>query len=227
MLILTKKSLAVFTLLAATFAALPCEAGARYSKVDAQGNELPDGAGAWSCVKDNQTGALWEEKTDDNGLQDKDWRYRHFHNSAGYASTVDYNGNQLCGSLGTCDAYSYVNALNGTGLCGRNNWHLPLPGDLLGLAQMNGAPPYIDGGYFPETANHPGLGSYCTENMKMDEYGNRVEENYQGVDFSLPVYDGNLGGSLIFALRFSGEVPDGLTAYPNANWICYTRLISN
>jgi hypothetical protein len=227
MIKLTKIALTALTLCTTTLMTLPAEAGARYSKVDAQGNELPDGAGAWSCVKDNQTGALWEEKTDDNGLQDKDWRYRHFHNSAGYASTVDYNGVQLCGSLGSCDAYSYVNALNGTGLCGRNNWHLPLPGDLLGLAQLNAAPPHIDTGYFPETINHPGLGSYCTENMKMDEFGNRHEENYQGVDFSLPIYNDSLGGSLIFALRFSGEVPDGLTAYPNANWICYTRLMSN
>lgn len=225
---LKKTLLTVVISLVATLAFAPCHAASsRYAKVDGQGNELSANAGSWSCVKDRETGLLWEAKTDDNGLQDKDWRYRHFHNSAGYASTVDYNGNLLCQALGSCDAYSYVNALNGTGLCGKGNWRLPLPNELLNLAQLNGAPPYIDMDFFPETANQPGLGSYCTENMKMDEYGNRVEENYQGVDFSLPVYDGNLGGSLIFALRFSGEVPDGLTTYPNANWICHTRLVSN
>ncbi|WMP18823.1 Lcl C-terminal domain-containing protein [Thiothrix lacustris] len=227
MMKLTQHTLVVFILLSATLVTLPCEASGRYSKVDGQGNELSDDAGSWSCVRDNQTGALWEEKTADGGLRDKDGRYRHFHNSAGYASTVDYNGKTLCQGLGSCDAYSYVNAVNGTGLCGRNNWRLPLVDELLNLAQLNNVPPHIDTSVFPETVNQPGLGAYCTENMKMDEYGTRHEENYQGVDFSLPVYYNNLGASLIFALRFSGEVPDGLTAYPSANWICHTRLISH
>lgn len=200
----------------------------RYVKVGALGNELPASASSWSCVKDTTTGLLWETKTDDGGLQDKDWRYRHFHNYAGYASTVDYNGKTLCQNIGgsSCDAYSYVQALQSTSLCGRSNWRLPIPEELLNLAQY-GSKPYIDLNYFPETVNNPGYGSYCTENLKVDEYGNRVEENYQGVDFSMPVYGDNLKGSLITALRFSGEVADGLTVYPSANWICYTRLVSN
>ena len=200
----------------------------RYVKVGALGNELPASASSWSCVKDTTTGLLWETKTDDGGLQDKDWRYRHFHNYAGYASTVDYNGKTLCQNIGgsSCDAYSYVQALQSTSLCGRSNWRLPIPEELLNLAQY-GSKPYIDLNYFPETVNNPGYGSYCTENLKVDEYGNRVEENYQGVDFSIPVYGDNLKGSLITALRFSGEVADGLTVYPSANWICYTRLVSD
>lgn len=200
----------------------------RYVKVGALGNELPAAASSWSCVKDTTTGLLWETKTDDGGLQDKDWRYRHFHNYAGYASTVDYNGNTLCQNIGgsSCDAYSYMQALQSTSLCGRSNWRLPIPEELLNLAQY-GSKPYIDLNYFPETVNNPGYGSYCTENLKVDEYGNRVEENYQGVDFSIPVYGDNLKGSLITALRFSGEVADGLTVYPSANWICYTRLVSD
>ena len=200
----------------------------RYVKVGALGNELPASASSWYCVKDTTTGLLWETKTDDGGLQDKDWRYRHFHNYAGYASTVDYNGKTLCQNIGgsSCDAYSYVQALQSTSLCGRSNWRLPIPEELLNLAQY-GSKPYIDLNYFPETVNNPGYGSYCTENLKVDEYGNRVEENYQGVDFSMPVYGDNLKGSLITALRFSGEVADGLTVYPSANWICYTRLVSD
>ena len=200
----------------------------RYVKVGALGNELPASASSWSCVKDTTTGLLWETKTDDGGLQDKDWRYRHFHNYAGYASTVDYNGKTLCQNIGgsSCDAYSYVQALQSTSLCGRSNWRLPIPEELLNLAQY-GSKPYIDLNYFPETVNNPGYGSYCTENLKVDEYGNRVEENYQGVDFSMPVYGDNLKGSLITALRFSGEVANSVTVYPSANWICYTRLVSD
>jgi hypothetical protein len=200
----------------------------RYLKMDAGGNELPANAQNWRCVKDKETGLVWETKTDDGGLQDRDWRYRHFHNFGGYASSVDYNGNVLCQNLGSssCDAYSYVNALKGTGLCGRDNWRLPLMGELLDLIQFHddGQPPNIDRTYFADTI---GKGPYCSENKTTDPTtGQLHEENYQGVDYGLTVRADNPRGDSMVALRFSGEVQDGLTAYPNANWICYTRLVS-
>ncbi len=48
---------------------------ARYLKLDAGGNELPANATNWSCVKDKDTGLIWEAKSDDGGLRDRDWRY--------------------------------------------------------------------------------------------------------------------------------------------------------
>lgn len=220
----------------------PPPPSSRYVKLDGAGNELPSSATSWSCVKDKDTGLVWEEKSNDDGLRDKDWRYRHFHNSGGYASNVDYNGNVLCQNVGSssCDAYTYVNALNGSGLCGRNSWRLPLMEELLGLIQLNadGRRPNIDLDYFPETVNMPGKAAYCSENMNTartcgDAYanvkddGSRVECNYQGVDYGLSVRVDNPRGDSMVPLRFYGEVQDGLTAYPNANWICYTRLVSS
>ncbi len=98
---------------------------------------------------------MWETKTDDGGLGDKDWRYRHFHNFGGYASSVDYYGKVLCQNLGSasCDAYSYVNALKGAASCGRNNWRLPMQAELLRLVKDHddGATPNIDRTYFSDT----------------------------------------------------------------------------
>jgi hypothetical protein len=212
----------------------------RYLKLDGGGNEMPANASNWSCVKDKETGLVWEAKTDDNGLRDKDWRFRHFHNFAGYASSVDYNGNILCQNLGSasCDAYSYVNALKATGLCGRNDWRLPIQEELLNLVKYHadGSPPNIDRTYFSDTVK----GAYCAENIITNptdcgyaagsavSYNGdgRIECNYQGVDFGAVVRADNPRGDSMVALRFSGEVQDGKTAYPNANWICYTRLVS-
>lgn len=220
----------------------PPPPSSRYVKLDGAGNELASSATSWSCVKDKETGLVWEEKTNDDSLRDKDWRYRHFHNSGGYASNVDYNGNVLCQNVGSssCDAYTYINAVNGSGLCGRNSWRLPLMEELLGLIQLNadGRRPNIDLDYFPETANSPGKAAYCSENMNTarscgDAYanvkddGSRVECNYQGVDYGLSVRADNPRGDSMVPLRFYGEVQDGLTAYPNANWICYTRAVSS
>jgi len=50
-------------------------AGFDFTKLDAGGNPLPASASAWDCVHDNVTGLVWEIKTDDNGLRDKDWEY--------------------------------------------------------------------------------------------------------------------------------------------------------
>ncbi|MEB4593020.1 DUF1566 domain-containing protein [Candidatus Thiothrix sp. Deng01] len=205
---------------------------------------LPATATSWDCVKDKDTGLVWEEKTDDGGLRDKDWRYRHFHNYGGYASSVDYNGNVLCQNLGSssCDAYTYVNALKGAAPCGRNNWRLPLMEELLGLVQINANEqrPNIDLSYFPETANLPGKAAYCSENMNTystcgEGYvipdgvdpNARTECNYQGVDYGLAIRADNPRGDSMVALRYYGEVQDGKPVYPNANWICYTRLVSS
>ncbi|OQW99593.1 MAG: hypothetical protein BWK73_50190 [Thiothrix lacustris] len=211
------------------------EASKRYAKLDGNGNELSVLASSWSCVKDKNTGFIWEEKTNDGGLRDKDWRYRHMHNSGGYGGVRDTNGQTLCQGLGTCDAYSYMYAVNGSGLCGRNNWRVPLPKELGTIAQINPGsqppPPHIDTNFFPETANIPRKGAYCTENV------DGAEHNYQGIDFGLPILYSAfpnespanvLGVSILVPLRFYGEIADGLINNPGqaSNWICYTRLVS-
>ncbi len=210
------------------------EASRRYAKLDSGGNELSPTATSWSCVKDKNTGMVWEEKTNDGGLRDKDWRYRHMHNYGGYGGVRDTNGQTLCQGLGTCDAYTYMNAVNGTGLCGRNSWRVPLPRELGTIAQINpgSVPPHIDTNFFPETANIPTKGAYCTENV------DGAEHNYQGIDFGLPILYSSfpnespanvLGVSILVPLRFYGEIQDGLLNNPGnaSNWICYTRLVSS
>ncbi|MEN9423131.1 MAG: hypothetical protein RL122_514 [Pseudomonadota bacterium] len=218
------------------------ESSKRYSKLDSAGNILPASATSWACVQENATGKVWESKTNDNGLRDRDWRYRHMHNSAGYASTRDSTGAILCQSLGNCDAYSYVNAVNNTGVCGRSQWRLPTMEELLSLVQINdnGQRPNIDLKFFPDTVNKPNQAAYCSENLAKTatdcgpNYTNphyqpdgRIECNYQGVDYGLPISADNPRGGSMAALRHYGEVQDGLSTYPTNNWICYTRLISN
>lgn len=217
-------------------------AARRYTKLDSAGNALPSSATSWACIKENATGKVWESKTS-TGLRDSDWRYRHFHNYAGYASTRDSNGRTLCEGLGNCDAYSYVNAVNGTGLCGRSQWRLPTMEELLNLVQVNnnGQRPNIDLAVFPDTVNKPNEAAYCSENLARTATDcgyaagtpvnqgsdGRIECNYQGVDYGLPISADNPRGGSMVPLRYYGEVQDGKPTYPTHNWICYTRLISS
>ena len=46
-----------------------------YTKLDAQGNDLDDSAASWTMVRDNVTGLIWEVKTDDGSVHDKDNTY--------------------------------------------------------------------------------------------------------------------------------------------------------
>jgi hypothetical protein len=47
-----------------------------YTKLDVNGNALPFSATEWEMVRDNVTGLIWEIKTDDGTIHDKDNRYR-------------------------------------------------------------------------------------------------------------------------------------------------------
>jgi len=44
-----------------------------YTKLDEDGNDLPDSATEWVMVRDNVTGLIWEVKTDDNKGDKYNW----------------------------------------------------------------------------------------------------------------------------------------------------------
>ncbi|SEA06704.1 Protein of unknown function [Thiothrix caldifontis] len=232
-----------------TSAIKEAEAARRYTKLDAGGNTLPASAPSWACVKDNTTGLIWEMKTDDGGARDKDWRYKHMHNSGGYAITTDLYGKLLCNGVFSCDPYSYIDMMNQqVGLCGKNNWRLPKMGELGSIAQINAdeRPPHIERSIFKDLPD--AKAAYCSENMITDPNqcgytslpnpvprnpDGRIECNYQGVDFgneflpNLPHDRPHLELSIAVALRHYGEVADGKDyAYGAANWLCSTRLVT-
>ncbi|CAK0762548.1 hypothetical protein CCP4SC76_3690028 [Gammaproteobacteria bacterium] len=80
-------------------------AGFDFTALDASSNPTTPKSGATPhpCVRDNVTGLMWEVKTADGGLHDKDKTY-----------TWD-------------NAPSYVAAVNTAGLCGYDDWRLPTP----------------------------------------------------------------------------------------------------
>ena len=105
------------------------EGGFDFTALDAAGQPTTPSAGATPhpCVKDNVTGLVWEVKTDDGGLRDKDWTY----------------------TWG--DREIYVAAVNAARLCGYTDWRMPTRLELQSIVHAGRKLPSIDVGYFPNT----------------------------------------------------------------------------
>ena len=127
-------------------------AGFSFTKLDADGNHLPADATAWSCVRDNVTGRIWEVKTDDGGPRDKDWTYSWYNpddgTNGGYAGKRDGGS---CGGGIDCDTNAFVAAVNARGLCGANDWRMPSAEEMLSIVSNDRYDPAIDAAWFLNT----------------------------------------------------------------------------
>lgn len=138
----------------------------------------------WACTKDKKTGLIWEVKTDDGGLRDKDWAYSWYESNnqknggfAGYengSSSVGSGGN--CLTYVSCNTEDFTKEVNAQGLCGAKDWRMPTREELLTLLHcaknQNTSPktdsdfnrlctdealkdaPNINKNYFPNTESH-------------------------------------------------------------------------
>ena len=128
-------------------------AGFSFTKLDAGGNPLSTSSTSWSCVADGVTGLVWETKTDDGGLHDRDWYYSwyssDFTTNGGDAGASD--GTDVCYDPTRCDTEKFVADVNSAGLCGHSDWRLPTRTELLSIVDFSRFAPAIDTNYFPDT----------------------------------------------------------------------------
>ena len=146
-------------------------AGFSFTKLDAAGNPLDASATDWSCVQDNVTGLVWEIKTDDGGLRDRDWTYTSY--DSRYADTNDnfsdggddgvYAGpvdtgsgseSDNCGNTNDiCTTEQFVVDVNAQGLCGHRDWRMPDLEELRSVVHYDRFNPAIDTHWFPHATS--------------------------------------------------------------------------
>lgn len=104
-------------------------------KLDSEGRELPDNARHWSMLKDTKNDLIWEIKTDDDSIHDKDNIYSWKQHKK-----------------------EFLDKLNEAKFGGFSDWRLPEETELQALVEMDREAPRIDEKYFPNTAPYIYLG---------------------------------------------------------------------
>ena len=125
----------------------------RFQRLDAQGTPLANGTGEspWSCVLDHQSGLIWETKTLEPGLHQRDrnfsWYQPDPRRNGGDAGDP---GTQDCANA-PCNTQALVDAVNQQGWCGAHDWRLPTREELRSLVdyRIPYPGPSLDRRYFP------------------------------------------------------------------------------
>jgi hypothetical protein len=99
-----------------------------YTKLDADGHELDTAAAEWAMVRDNVTGLIWEVKTDDDTIHDKDDLY----------------------NLPDARA-QFIAELNDSNFGGYSDWRLPTIKELANIAHRGNSDPAINTDFFANT----------------------------------------------------------------------------
>jgi len=115
-----------------------------YTKLDGSGNALSDEAASWVMVRDNVTGLIWENKTNDGTIHDKDNKHTWYDPTDPYYSGTPGDGT---------DTKDFIDALNSASFGGYSDWRLPTASELVTIVNYRFSNPAISPGYFQNTAS--------------------------------------------------------------------------
>jgi hypothetical protein len=114
-----------------------------YRKISQNGQDLPDSASEWLMVRDNVTGLIWEVKTDDGSIHDRDNVY----------TWCDSNPSTNGGAPGTpgdgTDTEDFLDGINLQAFGGYSDWRLPTPEEIQSIMDYSYIDPAIDHFFFP------------------------------------------------------------------------------
>lgn len=123
----------------------------RYLKKGSDGNALPEDASKWACVEDVENGLIWEVKSNDGSIHDKNNSFTWYQPEATEIIQGVADGGR-CKGNSDCDTYAYIEHINQMNYCGYSNWRLPTKEEILSIVDFksNDSVTKIDTEYFPD-----------------------------------------------------------------------------
>lgn len=104
-----------------------------FTKLDQNGDDLPNSSTVFSCVQDNFSGLIWEVKQPRSIPE--------FQNLRGVDNlySMDSSAEALasCTSESNCGQAEFIDNVNAAGYCGGSNWRLPTYLELLNIVDYN------------------------------------------------------------------------------------------
>lgn len=162
-----------------------------YTKLGENGVELPGTAtqgGGWIMTRDNVTGLVWEMKTDDGSIHDKDNTY----------TWCDPDPATNGGNQGTCgngtDTDDFINALNAAGYGGYSDWRLPAREELRSIVDYGRYNPAVNTTYLPNTVSS----YYWSSTTGASSTGSAWRVHFY---FGYDEYDDKSNGNYVRAVR--------------------------
>lgn len=129
------------------------ELGFDFTRLNQNGDEVDQDTNDWSCVRDNITGLIWENKTDiadDLHAAEQLFTWYSLVDNGGFAGHFNAGSSACNLASGDCNTQAFVDAANAQGLCGFFDWRLPSHDELLSLVHFGKLqPPLIESEYFP------------------------------------------------------------------------------
>ncbi len=136
-----------------------------YTKLDADGNDLADSATEWVMVRDTVTGLIWEMKTDDVSIHDRD-------------NTYNWQDAR----------YVFVAELNSSGFGGFSDWRLPTLNEMAYIVNCGTSNPAIDASFFLNTMSSHYWSSTTLANDTSHAFYIQMSGGYDGSGYKSDSY---------------------------------------
>jgi hypothetical protein len=148
-----------------------------YTKLSDSGGVLSDSAASWVMVRDNVTGLIWENKTVDGTIHDKNKTFTWYDSNP--ATNGGYAGTPGDGT----DTEDFINALNSAHFGGYYDWRLPTINELDSIVNCDIPLPTINAAYFPNTVSSNYWSSTTYAGSTYYAWGVNFNYGYDHYDF--------------------------------------------
>lgn len=149
-------------------------------------------------VQDNVTGLIWESKTDDKSIHDKDNKY------TWYDSNRETNGGEAGTPGDGTDTEDFINSLNSAKFGGFSDWRLPTVKELSSLLNRDTSDPAVNTYFFPHIGSHVSYGNpYWTSDTDASDsnYAWCINFDADGHVERTKKSESYAGGLLVMAVR--------------------------